>query len=149
MTVQPPQQAITPPVAPDYDEIAQVIQLYIDGFNQSDITKFQQCFHQNAWWACTMPEDGSLIQHPVADSLAEWVGDDFAKDWKHRILSVTQAGDVASVVLEMHSAADAEQAWVDIHAMLRIDGVWKDMNKTATHADRAAWAGIAARQGGS
>ena len=63
---------------------------------------------------------------------------------------MTQAGDVASVLLEMHIADDSPgMGWVDIHALLRIDGVWKDMNKTATHADGAAWAGIAARQGGS
>ena len=81
------------------------------------------------------------MQHPVEESLDEWVGDEFAKDWEHRILSMTQAGDVASVMLEMHSAAEGPSTgWVDIHALLRIDGVWKDMNKTATHVSRAGWA---------
>ena len=31
----------------------------------------------------------------------------------------------------MHSSSEPEESWVDIHAMLRINGVWKDMNKTA------------------
>ena len=141
MTDHPSVETITSPPAPDHDEIVQVIQLYIDGFNQSDIGKFRECFHDNAWWACTLPGDGGLVQHPVVESLGEWVGDDFTKDWEHRILSVTQAGDVASVILEMHSASKPSEAWVDMHALLRIDGVWKDMNKTATHASRAAWAG--------
>ncbi len=133
----------TAPPAPDYDDIVRVVQLYIDGFNQASIASFREGFHENAWWACTMP-DGSLVQHPVAESLDEWVGDTFVKDWEHRILSVTQAGDVASVVLEMHSASDGpSNGWVDIHALLRIGGVWKDMNKTATHVSRAGWAGTA------
>jgi hypothetical protein len=143
MTVHRSVDTMTPPPAPDHDEIVRVIQLYIDGFNQSDIGKFRECFHDNAWWACTLQGDGSLVQHPVAESLREWVGDDFTKDWEHRILSVTQAGDVASVILEMHSVSRPSEAWVDMHALLRIDGVWKDMNKTATHASRAAWAGAA------
>jgi hypothetical protein len=141
MIVQPAEDAVIPPPAPDYDAIVRVIQLYIDGFNQSDISKFNDCFHENAWWACTLAEDSTLVQHPVADSLEEWVGDSFTKDWEHQILSVTQAGDVASVLLEMHSSSRPEEAWVDIHAMLRINGVWKDMNKTATHAHHAGWAG--------
>ena len=92
--------------------------------------------------------DGSLVQYPVSKSLDEWVGEDFWKDWEHRILSVTQAGDVASVMLEMHPASvGPSDGWIDIHALLRIDGVWKDMNKTATHVSRAGWAGNAANGG--
>jgi hypothetical protein len=48
-------------------------------------------------------------------------------------------------MLEMHSKADPGSAWVDIHALLRIDGEWYDMNKTATHASRAGWAAPAAK----
>jgi hypothetical protein len=33
------------------------------------------------------------------------------------------------------------ESWLDIHSLLRIDGGWKIMNKTATHASRADWAG--------
>ena len=36
-------------MAPDYDEIVRVIQLYIDGFNESDIDKFTEAFHEDAW----------------------------------------------------------------------------------------------------
>ena len=129
----------SPPPAPDYDDIVAVIQLYIDGFNNSDIDSFHRCFQENAWWACTTA-DGTFDQHPVAESLPTWTTPEY-RGCTHQILSVTQAGDVASVLLEMHDIEDPSSAWVDIHALLRIDGVWKDMNKTATHADRAAWAG--------
>jgi hypothetical protein len=43
-------------------------------------------------------------------------------------------------VLEIHSKPDAASVWIDVHALLRIDGEWWDMNKTATHAGRAGWA---------
>jgi hypothetical protein len=35
--------------ATDHDEIVRVVQLYIDGFNDSDIDKFKEAFHENAW----------------------------------------------------------------------------------------------------
>jgi len=33
----------------DYDEIVRVVQLYIYGFNDNDISKFKQAFHEDAW----------------------------------------------------------------------------------------------------
>ena len=59
---------------------------------------------------------------------------------KGRFLSVTQAGDVASVLLGFDDTADPAGSWVDMLALLRINGVWKITNKTATHPSRAAWA---------
>ena len=35
---------------------------------------------------------------------------------------------------------DPPDGWVDMLSLLRIDGTWKIMNKTATHASRAGWA---------
>jgi hypothetical protein len=57
-----------------------------------------------------------------------------------RVISVTQAGDIASVLLGFDNADDLSNGWVDLHTLLRIDGAWKIMNKTATHCSRAAWA---------
>ena len=55
-----------------------------------------------------------------------------------------QAGDVANVVLGFDVNNDPELSWLDIHSLLRVDGTWKIMNKTATHASRADWAGLGA-----
>ena len=133
----------TPPTAPDYDEIVRVIQLYIDGFNQSDVNKFHEAFHEDARITFTDAE-GELHSARLHDLFEEWAqpwegvpGDEYVL----RVLSVTQAGDVAVVVLEMHTPNDPSNAWVDIHSLLRVDGTWKDMNKTATHSSRAEWAG--------
>jgi hypothetical protein len=57
-----------------------------------------------------------------------------------RVIAVTQAGDGASVLLGFDNPADPSASWVDVHALLRVDGRWKITNKTATHSSRAAWA---------
>jgi ketosteroid isomerase-like protein len=141
MTIEGSSQA-TAESAPDYDEIVRVIQLYVDGFNKSDINKFTEAFHEDARITFTDAE-GELSSALLSDLFEDWAapwegvpGDEFVL----RIVSVIQAGDVASVVLEMHTPNDPSNAWVDIHSLLRIDGVWKDMNKTATHSSRAGWA---------
>ena len=33
----------------DYHEILRVMQLYIDGFNDNDVGKFKEAFHEDAW----------------------------------------------------------------------------------------------------
>jgi hypothetical protein len=47
---------------------------------------------------------------------------------------------VASVLLGWDNITDPSRSFVDFHALLRINGVWKITNKTATHSSRAAWA---------
>src|SRR5205085_5021312 len=96
--------------APDRDAIVGHIQLYIDGCNQCDTSKFRECFHDDAWIFFT-EADGDSTSGPIQECFDEWAGPDETHDYEHRILSVTQAGDVASVVLEMHSASKPEDAW--------------------------------------
>jgi hypothetical protein len=121
---------------PAYDEIVRVVQLYIDGW-QGDVNKFKEAFHEDAWIFFT-DADGVLHKGLLTDRFEAW-----AASKKHivgRILSVTQAGDVASVLLGFDHTADPSASWVDFHLLLRIDGTWKITNKTATHPSRAAWA---------
>jgi hypothetical protein len=35
--------------AKDYAAITRVIQLYVDGFNDNDVEKFKEAFHEDAW----------------------------------------------------------------------------------------------------
>jgi hypothetical protein len=35
--------------ATDYDEIVRVVQLYVAGFNDCDVDKFTEAFHESAW----------------------------------------------------------------------------------------------------
>lgn len=127
---------------PDYDEIARVVQLYIDGFNECDVAKFKEAFHENAWMFFT-DADGTLHKHLLTDCFEEWAAPPKA-NLVGRIISIQQAGDVAGVLLGFDNAANLPNSWVDFHSLLRLEGTWKIMNKTATHSSRAAWAGAEA-----
>jgi Putative lumazine-binding len=141
MALKGPSEAVAA-AAPDYDDIARVVQLYIDGFNDRDVNKFKEAFHDDAWIFFTAA-DGGLTQHLIADLHEQWASGGYPnEDVVGRLLSVTQAGDVASALLVWdHHDDDPANRWVDIHALLRIDGVWKITNKTATHYSRAALGG--------
>jgi len=128
--------------APDYDEIVRVVQLYVDAFNECDINKFKEAFADDAWIFFT-DANGALHKALIADCFADWTSPH--DDRVHgRIISVTQAGDVANVLLGFDNALETTDpvrgSWVDFHTLLRIDGQWKITNKTATHATRAGWA---------
>jgi hypothetical protein len=133
---------------PDYDEIVRVIHLYTDGCSIREggpadgpdpvrVAMLREAFHEDARIFFNNPE-GTLRKFRIWDNIEVWAS--FRYHITARIISVTQAGDVASVLLGFDNANGVEQSWVDCHALLRINGVWKITNKTATHATRAAWA---------
>jgi len=130
--------------ATDYDEIARVVQLYIDGFNDCDVDKFKEAFHEDAWIFFT-DVDGTLYRDLLTECFEEWAAPPRA-NIGGRLISVQQAGDVACVLLGFDDLADPTNCWVDFHLLLRIDGVWKITNKTATHSSKAGWAGAESSQ---
>ena len=69
----------------------------------------------------------------ISDSFGKWAA---PPSWGvvGRFISVTQVGDAASVQLSFDS--DKIGGWIDFHNLLRINGVWKITNKTATHSSR-------------
>src|SRR5438132_2575754 len=119
-----------PATATDHGEIVRVVQLYIDGFNDCDIKKFKEAFHEDAWIFFT-EADGALRKDLLANCFEEWATPPNAHI-DGRFISVIQAGDVASVLLGFDSSEGPAHSWVDSHALLRIDGVWTITNKTAT-----------------
>src|SRR5438067_1329801 len=100
--------------APDYNEIVRVVQLYVDGFNDCDIRKFQEAFHENAWIFFT-DENGILHQDLLTDCFEEWSTPPQTKI-KSRFISVVQAGDIANVLLGFDSANGPSDSWVDFHS---------------------------------
>lgn len=131
----------------DRDEILRVVRLYTEGFGAHHPEMFEEAFHPSAriYWTDAEGEfRENLIIDPAndPDDPGNWSN----LDWQvsARIISVIQAGDVANVVLGFDVNDDSKLSWVDIHSLLRIDGTWKIMNKTATHASRADWAGLGA-----
>jgi hypothetical protein len=116
----------------DYDEIVRVMQLYIDGANDNDVEKFKEAFHEDAWIFGIDP-DGKQFKGLISQIYHWWAT---PPSWEvvGRIVSVTQVGDAAAVQLVWQRALTEE--WIDFHNLLRIDGVWKITNKTATHSSR-------------
>jgi hypothetical protein len=116
----------------DYDEIVRVMQLYIDAFNENDVGKFKQAFDENAW-IFYIDGDGALHKHRISEDFDRWAS---PPSWGvvGRFISVTQVGDAAAVQLSFDS--DKAGGWIDFHSLLRINGVWKITNKTATHSSR-------------
>jgi hypothetical protein len=117
----------------DYDAIVRVIRLYIDGFNENDVSKFRTAFDDDAW-IFYIDANGTLHKHPICEDFARWAAPP-SWDVVARIVSVTQVGDAASVQLSFDSEKSGG-GWIDFHHLVRIGGVWKITNKTATHSWR-------------
>jgi hypothetical protein len=118
----------------DYDEIVRVVKLYIDGFNENDISKFKEAFDEDAW-IFFIDADGTLHKNLISESFKRWAAPP-SLGVVGRIISVTQVGDAASVQLSWDVASDESRSFIDFHNLLRINGVWKITNKTATHSSR-------------
>jgi len=118
----------------DYDEIVRVMQLYVDGFNDNDVSKFREAFHEDAW-IFYIDLDGALHKSLISENFDEWAA---PPSWGivGRVISVTQVGDAAAVQLSWDHASDKSYGYIDFHNLLRINGVWKITNKTATHSGR-------------
>ena len=136
--------------APDRDEIVRVIRLYTDGIGAHRPEMFEEAFHPSAriYW---IDADGVFREQLILPTYQAYDPDNLDQ-WPNmplkvtaRIISVIQAGDVANVVLGFDANDDPAQSWLDIHSLLRVEGTWRIMNKTATHATRADWAGLGAR----
>jgi hypothetical protein len=121
--------------AADYDEIVRVVNLYTDAFGTGDVAKLEEAFHQDAWIFFTHP-DGSLFKSRISDCFEEWTTPPNDRI-TCRVVSVTQAGDIAGVLLGFDNIDEPSNSWVDLHNLIRVDGVWKITNKTATHTSRA------------
>jgi ketosteroid isomerase-like protein len=118
----------------DYDEIVRVVQLYVDAFNDNDAEKLKEAFDENAW-IFYIDADGSLHKNPISENFESWAA---PPSWgvAGRFISVSQVGDAASVQLSWDIVSDKSGGYIDFHNLLRINGVWKITNKTATHSSR-------------
>ncbi|RUR31414.1 nuclear transport factor 2 family protein [Vreelandella nanhaiensis] len=122
--------------APEIDEIKRVVQLYVDGF-QGRREKLEEAFHKDAL-IFALDADGALATDLISDRFERWA--DSQRAVKSRFIAVTQAGEVANVILGFDNSDNLEDSWVDVIALVKVDGAWKITNKTAAHSTRAAWA---------
>src|SRR5665213_1640894 len=116
----------------DYDAIVRVVRLYVDAFNDNDIGKLREAFDADAW-IFYIDADGKLHKNLISESFEKWASPPSA-GVVGRVISVTQVGDAATVQLSFD--ANKASGWIDFHNLLRVNGVWKITNKTATHSSR-------------
>src|ERR1700730_1772535 len=55
----------------DYDAIVRVMRLYIDGFNDNDVSKFKEAFDDDAW-IFYIDAAGALHKHRIAEDFERW-----------------------------------------------------------------------------
>ena len=115
----------------DYDAIRTVVQLCLDGEATGDVAKLQDAFHPDARMFGDLA--GTRYDVPI-QTLFEMAAEAPADtgNYRSRILSVTQLGDVAT------ATAAEEGYWgtvsfVDFLSLCRIEGSWKIVNKTFAH----------------
>jgi len=119
--------------ADDHDAIVRVMQLYLDAYNDNDVQKFREAFDEDAW-IYYIDADGSLHKHRISEDFERWAT---PPSWNvvGHFMSVTQVGDAAAVQLRFDSEISGG-GWMDFHHLIKVDGVWRITNKTATHTSR-------------
>ena len=116
----------------DYDAIAGVIQLYIDGSAKGDRSKLEQAFHADARMY------GALAGHrydvPIEElfKMAAEGPMDTDGRYRARLTSVHQVGDVAVATLVEEGCWGAV-SFVDYFSLIRVDGSWTIVNKVFAH----------------
>ncbi|MGM0915120.1 MAG: nuclear transport factor 2 family protein [Pseudomonadota bacterium] len=121
---------------PDHDEIVRVVQCYVEGF-QGRLDKLQEAFHEDAW-ILALDAEGSFSKDLISDRFERWAASH--RQVRGRVIQVTQAGEVASVLLGFDNTENLADSWVDVLALIKLDGVWKITHKSAVHSSRADWA---------
>jgi hypothetical protein len=115
-------------------EIRRVVQLYGDGFGSGEIRLFEEAFHEDAWIFYTQADGTLHAERLRSRSFEVWAAS--RERATVRVLTVTRSGDVANVLL-VWQGSEPQNTFLDLHNLLKIDGVWKITNKTATHISRA------------
>jgi hypothetical protein len=111
----------------DLQEIARVVQLYIDGAN-GDVAKLEEAFHPSAWmFGHVGPMDTNM---PIEDFF-KWVADNpglAGAGYRTQVTSIDLNGDAAVATLAEEDFMGCD--FVDYFALARMDGRWKIVNKT-------------------
>ena len=115
----------------DYDAICAVVQRCLDGEATGDVAKLQEAFHEDARMFGDLA--GTRYDVPI-QKLFDMAAQDPADtgNYRSRILSVTQLGDVATATVA-EEGYWGTCSFVDFLALCRIQDSWKIVNKTFAH----------------
>ena len=115
------------------DAVCEVVQKYIDGTYQGDVSALRECFHSKAVMNGYL-NDQLLLGDPEPffqeigsnPSMAEG-----GAPYKGEIASVDVAGNVASVTVKETGFAGS-MSFTDFFHLIKIDDEWKIFSKTFT-----------------
>ncbi len=118
--------------ATDREAITEVMQLYIDGAAEGDVSKLKNAFHEQAWMFGQM--GGQRLDMPIADFFGLAAAQPLKTDdsFRARVTSVEQTGDAASAIVT-EDGAWGTVSFVDYFTLAKIEGDWKIVNKTFAH----------------
>ena len=109
----------------DYDEIAGVVQHYIDGAISGKGDDMKPAFHEGATIFGYVGDD--LFSGPI-QQLFDWNDQNGpATGLKAKISSIDLVGSVATVRLELENWTGFR--FTDLFTVLKVDGNWKIINK--------------------
>ena len=109
----------------EYEAIAKTVQPYIDGVKAGRGPDMQPAFHQDA--TIFGYSEGDLFAGPI-QMLFDYVDDDDpATGLQARIVSIDIVDTIAAVRLELENWNG--HRYTDLFTLLKVDGVWKIMNK--------------------
>jgi len=115
----------TPTNASEHDEIAKVVQHYIDGAKSGKGNDMKPAFHDDATIFGYVGAD--LLAGPI-QKLFDWNDENgAATELKSRIASIDMVDTVATVRLELDNWTGSR--FTDLFTLLKLDGEWKIMNK--------------------
>lgn len=115
----------SPTAVQEHDAIASTIQMYLDGGKSGRGSDMRPAFHEQATIFGYVGPD--LFAGPI-QGLFDWIDQNGpAKAMQARIASIDVVGTVATTRIEIDDWNG--HRFTDIFTMLKIDGVWKIMNK--------------------
>lgn len=118
-------------VVEDFDAIAHVVQLCLDGEATGDVDKLREAFHEDARMFGSLA--GERYDVPIS-GLMEMSASSPADTghYRSRILSVHQTGDAALAIVA-EEGYWGTVSFIDYLSLSRINGRWQIVNKLFAH----------------
>jgi hypothetical protein len=116
----------------EYDAIADVLKLYMDGSARGEADRLKKIFHPDSRMFGAL--GGKRVDVPI-QTLIEMTAQgpaDTAGKYRGRILSVMQVGDAAMAAIA-EDGFWGTVSFVDFFNLAKIDGQWLIVNKTFAH----------------
>jgi hypothetical protein len=116
----------------EYDAIAKVLQLYMDGSARGEADKLKEAFHPDARMFGSL--GGQRVDIPIEGLFAMTAQGpaDTAGRYRGRIISLLQVGDAAMAAVA-EDGFWGQVSFIDFFTLAKIDGRWWIVNKTFAH----------------